>query len=572
MSKYALGLDYGTESVRAIVVHCANGNEAAIAVSKYKHGVITRALPTSGQPLPHDFALQHAQDYLDSGVAVIREVLKTVRAEEIIGIGVDFTACTILPIKRDGTPLMFLPEFAANPHAWVKLWKHHAAQPQADRINELARKRGEPFLKYYGGVISSEWMLPKCWEILEQAPEVYAATDIIIDAGDWIVQQLTGQFTRNACAAGYKGFWNAELGFPSREFLSALDPKLAGVREKWLQNIVAPGRRAGEVSPHFASISGLKAGTPVSAATIDAHSGVPGMGVGDEGSASIIMGTSSCHMILSRDLKFFEGYAGVTKDGIIPGFYGYESGQSAVGDIFGWFAKDFLPSALGGEGRREPQSGERGVRGAADAGDPFVELSRRASQLKAGESGLIALDWMNGNRSVLMNANLSGMIAGLTLQSKPEEVYRALIEASAFGTKIILDAYIRASVPIHELVVCGGLTKDPLIMQIYADVLNMPVKVAASEQAVALGSAILGALAAGPERGGFATMNEAIAKMTRQPTKTFLPNVSEHRVYERLFKLYQRCHDLFGREQQQIMRELKELKMNHQDTKAPGTD
>ncbi|HYF51113.1 MAG TPA: ribulokinase [Planctomycetota bacterium] len=567
MQRYALGLDYGTESVRAIVVDCANGNEAAVAVSKYEHGVISHSLPGSSQSLPHDFALQHAQDYLDSGIGVIREVLKEVSAEQIVGIGVDFTACTILPIKGDGTPLMFLPEFKNNPHAWVKLWKHHAAQAQADRINEVARARGEQFLKYYGGMISSEWMLPKCWEILEHAPEVYAAADIIIDAGDWIVQQLTGQFTRNACAAGYKGFWNAELGFPSREFLGALDPKLADIGTKWLQNIVAPGRKAGEVSYEFAKKSGLKAGTPVSAATIDAHSGVPGMGVGDEGAASIIMGTSSCHMILSRELKFFEGYAGVTKDGIVPGFYGYESGQSAVGDIFGWFAKAFLPSPLRGEGRRERS--ERGVRGSAlDTEDNFAVLSKRASALRAGQSGLLALDWMNGNRSVLMNANLSGMIAGLTLHSKPEEVYRALIEASAFGTRIILEAYTTAGIPIREVAVCGGLTRDPLLMQIYADVLNLPVKVAASDQAVALGSAILGALAAGL----FDNMNAAIGKMTRPPARTYQPNAAERRAYDRLFGLYQRCHDIFGREQQQIMVELKQLRMNHQDTKAPRTD
>lgn len=538
MARFALGLDFGTESVRALAIDCDTGAEAAVAVCKYAHGVITRTLPGSSAALPLDFALQHPQDYLDGAAKVLGDVLKTIPAAQIIGIGVDFTACTILPIKKDGTPLMMLPEFRGNPHAWVKLWKHHAAQPEADRVNTLARERSEAFLKYYGGVISSEWMLPKCWEIANQAPDVYCAAEIIIDAGDWIVQQMTGAFTRNACAAGYKGFWNAELGFPSRSFLAALDPKISGLRDKWLQNIVAPGHRAGEITASFAAKTGLKAGTPVSAATIDAHSGVPGVGVSCEGTASIIMGTSSCHMILSRELKFFEGYAGVTKDGIVPGFYGYESGQSAVGDIFGWFAKDFL----------KPQ------------GDPFKELSRRAAELKPGESGLVALDWMNGNRSVLMNARLSGTIVGLTLDSKPEEVYRALIEASAFGTRIILAAYTQAGIPINELAVCGGLTQDPLIMQIYADVMGLPVKVAASEQAVALGSAILGALAAGPEHGGFRTMEDAIARMTRPAARTYTPNAEAQRTYAALFEIYRECHDHFGREQAQLMTRLKELK------------
>ena len=543
MAKYALGLDYGTESVRALAVNCQTGAEAAVAVQNYKHGVITDCLPDSTEALPLDFALQHPQDYLDSGLAAIAAVLKTIPAAEIIGIGVAFTACTILPIKRDGTPLMQLEQFRRNPHAWVKLWKHHAAQPQADSISQLARSRDEAFLKYYGGVISSEWMLPKSLEIAQKAPDVYRAADLIIDAGDWLVFQLTGEFTRNACAAGYKGFWNAELGFPSAAFLSALDPAIANVAQKWLQNIVAPGRRAGCISEKFAALSGLKAGTPVSAATIDAHSGVPGMGVCREGAASIIMGTSSCHMLLSKKLHFFEGYAGVTQDGIVPGFYGYESGQSAVGDIFGWFAKKVVQPS-----------------GNAGNGDAYESLSRRAAELRAGESGLVALDWMNGNRSVLMDADLSGMIVGLTLDSKPEEIYRALIEGSAFGTRIILGAYQDAGIPVNELVVCGGLTKDPLIMQIYADVMRVPVKVAASSQAVALGSCILGALAAGPEHGGFKTMEEAIARMTRPAEKTYTPNPEAATAYDTLFKIYKHCHDHFGRQHTHIMKDLKSLK------------
>jgi L-ribulokinase len=532
VSRYALGLDFGTESVRALVVDCDRGREVAEAVSPYAHGVISRVLPGTKKPLPPDFALQHAGDYVESMLKAIRQVLRSVPASKIVGIGVDFTACTILPIKRDGTPLMMLDRFRKNPHAWVKLWKHHAAQPEADRVNAIGRARREPLMKYYSGRISSEWMVPKCMEIARKAPDVYRAADLIIDAGDWLVFQLTGEFTRNACAAGYKGLWNSELGFPSKSFLGALDPRIRNLADKWLKNIVPPGRRAGVVSREFARKSGLKAGTPVSAATIDAHSGVPGMGVSGEGPLSIIMGTSSCHMVLSRKLRLFSGYAGVTKDGIIPGFYGYESGQNAVGDIFAWFTKDFL-------------------------GVPFDRLSKKARLLKPGQSGLVALDWLNGARSVLMNADLSGMILGLTLSSKPEEVYRALIEGTAFGTKIIVESYRRNGVPVRELAVCGGLVKDPLILQIYADVTGLPVRVAASNQAVALGAAIFGAVAAG----AFRSFDEAISGMTRPPIATYKPDRKASAIYAKLFETYRRCHDIFGREQAALMAGLKKLRL-----------
>jgi len=535
MNRYALGLDYGTASVRALVVDCATGKEIAEATFDYPHGTLSETLPGSDRKLPPEFALQYPADYTDGALEVIREVLQTVGGSEIVGIGIDFTACTVLPIKTDGTPLCELGEFKDNPQAWVKLWKHHAAQPQADRVNAVARERGEKFLEYYSGIISSEWMIPKCWETLEQAPDVYAAADLFIEAGDWIIQQMTGAFSRNACAAGYKGLWSEELGNPSEEFLTALDPALAGLNGKLVERIVAAGEEAGTVSESFAALSGLKAGTPVSGAIIDAHSGVPGMGVSGAGPLCMIMGTSGCHMLPAEELHLFNGYAGVVKDGILPGLYGYESGQAAVGDIYGWFAKDFM-------------------------GIPFPEISAKAEHLAPGESGLVALDWMNGNRSILMDANLSGAILGLTLASKPEEVYRALVEATAFGTKIIVDSYLDNHVPVTELVACGGLIRFELVMQIFADVLELPVKTAASGQAVALGSAIFGAVAAGSARGGFDTMDEAIASMTQPCTRTFVPNAEASAVYRELFAVYKRCHDFFGQEEPDLMKNLKKIK------------
>ena len=545
MRRYALGLDFGTESVRALIVDCATGAEAAQSTVRYAHGVITARLPGSESPLPPDFALQHPQDYLDAAIAALSEAAKSVPADEIIGIGVDFTACTMLPVLSDGTPLMALKKFAGNPHAWVKLWKHHAAQPEADRVNETAHARGEKFLKYYSGIISSEWMLPKCWETANKAPEVYAAADLFVEAGDWFVQQMTGSFCRNSCAAGYKGLWNAELGFPYVEFLTALDPALGGLPDKWLRNITAPGRKAGELTRAFAARTGLREGTPVSAATIDAHSGVAGMGVSKEGPMSVIMGTSSCHMSLSRELKLFDGYAGVVKDGILPGYYGYESGQSAVGDVFGWFVNDFLK---------------------VTAADPFAEIARRAAALEPGAGGVVALDWMNGNRSVLMNANLSGMLLGLTLRTRPEEVYRALIEGTAFGTKMIVEAGLRGGIPVDELVVCGGLTKDPMIMQIYADVTGLEVRVSPSTQAVALGAAIFGAAAAGARSGGFDNMPDAISAMAKPPAQTYRPRKEAGAVYERLYAVYKRAHDFFGRENAALMKSLREISAGTKET------
>lgn len=539
MSRIALGLDFGTESVRVVAVDCASGGDVAQAVAPYARGVITETLPGSRKRLPPDFALQHPRDYLDASTAALRKVLKHIAAADVAGIGVDFTACTMLPVRRDGTPLMEANAFADNPHAWVKLWKHHAAQPEADRINEVARARSEPFLRYYSGTIFSEWMLPKCWEIARHAPEVYAAADLMIDAGDWLVLQMTGVACRNACAAGYKGTWNAELGFPSKDFLAALDPVLRDLDAKWLQNIVAPGTRAGGVTEAFAARSGLRAGTPVSAATIDAHSGVAGMGVAREGVMSIIMGTSSCHMVLSRELKLFEGYAGVVKDGILPGFHGYESGQSAVGDIFAWFAREVLR---------------------APAKDPFSAVSAKAAALRPGASGLLALDWMNGCRSVLMNGNLSGLVLGLTLATRPEEMYRALVEATAFGTRVIVDSYRDNGIPVDALVVCGGLAQDPLILQIYADVTGLPVSVAASSQAVALGAAIFGAVAAGRAGGGHDTVGDAVSAMTRPASRTFAPDPEAARMYDRLFPLYREAHDLYGRQHPGLMARLKAIR------------
>jgi L-ribulokinase len=548
MAQIALGLDFGTESARCLALDLARGAEIGEGVAAYPHGVLDTALPT-GEPLPRDWALQHPEDWIGAAARAIADALAAggIAPGDVVGVGVDFTACTPLPVTATGRPLGLEPRFAREPHAWPKLWKHHGAKEETRRINAVARERDEPFLAFYGGRIGLEWLLPKGWQVLREAPDVYAAADRFIEAGDWLVWQLTGRETRNACAAGYKALWNSRDGYPSESFLTALDPDLGSFyRDKVAGPIVAPGRAAGTVTGEAAARFGLAEGTPVSAATIDAHAGVPGVGVHAPGTMVIIMGTSSCHMALSEEARFFEGFAGLVEDGILPGFHGYESGQAAVGDIFAWYLEQALPAA---------------ARAAAEAEgmDPHAWLSREAARLAPGESGLLALDWHQGNRSVLMDGDLSGAILGLTLRTRSEEIYRTLLEATGFGTRVIVESYVEAGVPVERLVACGGLAaKNPFLLQLYADITGRSLEVAASAQTVARGAAVFGALAAGPETCGFTSVADAVARLGSGRERTVEPNPANLDAYDRLFGLYRRVHDVFGREETEIMHGLRE--------------
>lgn len=548
--KYVVGLDFGTESGRALLVAVDNGEEVATAVQEYPDGVIDVALPGSGVKLEPDWALQNPQDYLYVVEQVVPQVLEAsgVSGDDIIGIGTDFTACTMLPIDGDGTPLCMKPEFADNPHAWVKLWKHHAAQPEADRINEVARERGEDFLARYGGKISSEWFFPKALQILDEAPEVYAAADRLIEAGDWIVLQLCGEEKRNACVAGYKAIWDE--GYPSPEFFGALDPGFANVvSEKMSEAIYPAGVKAGGLLPDVAARLGLRPGVAVATGGVDAHVAVPAAAVTEPGKMVMIMGTSICHMLCGPDKKVIEGLCGVVKEGILPGYYGFEAGQTAVGDIFAWFVDNCVPGSV--------------VEQAAAAGlDVHGYLSQEAAGLKPGESGVLCLDWWNGNRSVLVDADLTGLMVGMTLTTTPAELYRAVIESTAFGTNKIIRQFEDGGVPVTELYACGGLaSKNPLLMQIYADVTNREIFVSASDQTVALGSAMWGAVAAGASAGGYDTVTDAAKKMARLCDESFRPDPEAHATYAKLFAEYERLHDLFGRGGDDVMRNLKEIKL-----------
>ena len=507
------------------MVETSTGRERGSAVVDYRHGVIDAALPGTGARLPADWALQHPGDYLESTAEAVPLALAAVgiRAEDICGIGVDFTSCTILPVDAQGRALCLLPEWAARPHAWVKLWKHHAAQPQADRINAAAASRGEAFLADYGGKTSSEWLFAKALQVLEEDPEVFAAAASFVEAGDWLVQELSGVLVRNSCGAGYKGFWSRERGFPSREFLAALDPRFADLSGKLGGEIMPPGRRVGGLTQETAARLGLTPGTAVAAAIIDAHSAVPAATVVTPGRMVMVMGTSTCHMLLADRHAAVEGIGGVVRDGIVEGYYGYEAGQPAVGDIFGWFAK------------------------LVGAGD-FAALEREAAACPPGGRGLLALDWWNGNRSVLVDANLSGLIVGLTLSTTAAEIYRALIEATAFSTRRILDAFGAQRLPVDELIAVGGLAeRSPLLLQIYADVTHRPIALADTANASALGAAMLGAVAAGADRGGHASFVDAARAMARLRGAKIEPDPRAAEAYDMLYRDWIGLHDHFGR-------------------------
>lgn len=558
MSKYAIGVDFGTESGRAVLVNVSDGREVSTAVHLYANGVIDETLPGTTIALEPDWALQDPNDYLE----VFKQAVPAVLAEsgidpaDVIGIGVDFTACTMLPVKADGTPLCFLPEWRDNPHAWVKLWKHHAAQPEANKLNAIAEELGYDFLKSYGGKISSEWFFPKAWQILNEAPEVYEAADRLLEATDWVIWMLTGVETRNSCTAGYKAIWSKRKGFPENDFFKALDPRMENiVDEKMMRQIARLGDRAGDLTEEAAGWMGIPPGTAVAIANVDAHVAVPASTVVEPARMVIIMGTSNCHMVLGTEEHIVPGMCGYVEDGIIPGYFGYEAGQSCVGDHFAWFIENCVPASY------EREAEERGM-------SIHALLEEKAAALTPGKSGLLALDWWNGNRSVLVDVDLTGLLIGATLSTKPEEIYRALIEATAYGTRIIIETFAENGVPVDEIVGTGGMPdRAKLFMQIYADVTGREVKVAAAKQTPALGAAMHGAVAAGSAAGGYDTIVEASAKMGRLRDEVYRPNPDYTKIYDSLYAEYLVLHDYFGRGANDVMKRLKSLKAEIQAQK-----
>ena len=540
-----IGVDFGTLSGRALVVRVHDGAELGTAVHEYRHGVMDDTLGATGEQLPPDWALQDPADYRD----VLRRAVPAAVSQagidpgQVIGIGTDFTACTPLPVLRDGTPLCQLPGLAGCPHAYPKLWKHHAAQPQADRINAVAHDRGEPWIARYGGKISAEWQFAKALQLLEEDPGSILARERWIEAADWIIWQLTGAETRNACTAGYKGIWQ-DGHYPSREFLAALDPRFGTFAADKLEHPVLPlGARAGSLTSQAAEWTGLPEGIAVAAGNVDAHVTPPAAGATEPGQLVAIMGTSTCHVMNGAGLAEVPGMCGVVDGGIVAGRWGYEAGQSGVGDIFAWFAEHAVPPEY------RDAAAERGV-------SVLDLLSAEAIAQPAGAHGLIALDWLNGNRSVLVDHHLSGMIAGLTLATRPPDIYRALVEATAFGTRVIIDAFESSGVPVTELVIAGGLMRNEAIMGIYADVTRRPLSLIGSEQGPALGSALHAAVAAGAYR----DVPAAALAMGRKRPGAYLPDQASADVYDQLYAEYVALHDYFGRGGNAVLHRLRALR------------
>ncbi|MEZ0089113.1 ribulokinase [Streptacidiphilus sp. EB129] len=542
--KVTVGVDFGTLSGRAVVVSVEDGAQLADAVYAYPHAVVDQALPGGGPALPPDWALQIPEDWRGVLRHAVPEALARagVTADQVIGIGTDFTACTVLPTTADGTPLCELPEYTDRPHAYPKLWRHHAAQPHADRINALAAERGESWLPRYGGRISSEWEYAKALQLLDEDPGLYAATERWIEAADWIVWQLTGTESRNLCTAGYKGI-HQDGTRPSSGYLAALDPGFADFTAKLDHPLSPLGGRAGTLTARAAAWTGINEGTPVSVGHVDAHVTSAAARALDPGHLLAIMGTSTCHILNSDVLAEVPGMCGVVRDGVVPGLWGYEAGQSGVGDIFAWAARTVLPGPYAVEARERDLSAHE-------------LLTEKAERQPVGGHGLVALDWHSGNRSTLVDHHLSGLLLGLTLDTRPEEVYRALLEATAFGTRVIVEAFESAGVPVTEFTVAGGLARNRFLMQLYSDVLRRPINLIGSEQGPALGSAIHAAVAAKAHP----DIPAASAAMGRIERAVFTPDPTRADAYDALFAEYRELHDHFGRGGSCAMHRLRTLR------------
>ena len=543
--KYVIGVDYGTLSGRALIVRASDGHEMGSAVFEYPNAVMDRVLNSSGAALGPDWALQDAQDYVEVLKHAVPEALRIsgINPADVVGIATDFTACTMVPVLEDGTPLSQLPEFKDNPHAYVKLWKHHAAQPHADRINQLARDRKEKWLPRYGGQISSEWELAKGLQLLEEAPEVYNKMYKFVEAADWIVWQLCGTYVRNACTAGYKG--NLQDGqYPSREYFKALNPAFESFAEEKIAHTIGElGDNAGPLTAQASQWTGLPTGIAVAVGNVDAHVTAPAAKATEPGQMVAIMGTSTCHVMNHDAITEVPGMCGVVDGGIVSGLYGYEAGQSGVGDIFAWYVDNQVPQKYFD---------------AAKAANKSIHqyLTDLAADEAVGAHGLVALDWHSGNRSVLVDHELSGLVIGATLTTSAEQIYRALLEATAFGTRMIVDTFAKSGVPVKEFIVAGGLLKNAFLMQVYSDVTRLPISTIDTDQGPALGSAIHAAVAAKV----YANVNQAAEVMGRVNKHVYTPNEERAKQYDALYREYVELHDYFGRGANNVMKRLKQMK------------
>lgn len=542
--KYVVGVDYGTLSGRALVVRISDGAELSSAAYAYPNAVMDEKLNASGEQLPPDWALQDANDYIEVLKHAVPEAVKLAGIDpaDVIGIATDFTACTMVPVMEDGTALSQLAAYKTRPHAYVKLWRHHAAQPQADRINDTARRMKQYWMPRYGGQISSEWELAKGLQLLEEDPEIYNTMYRFVEAADWIIWQLSGNYLRNACTAGYKG--NLQDGkYPSEEFFRALNPDFAGFAKKIDHEIGQLGDKAGTLTAQAAAWTGLPEGIAVAVGNVDAHVTAPAAKATKPGQMVAIMGTSTCHVMNADKLAEVPGMCGVVDGGIVSGYFGYEAGQSGVGDIFAWYVNNQVPGAYFDEAKKLGKS-------------IHEHLTDLSAEQRVGEHGLVALDWHSGNRSVLVDHELSGVLIGATLATKAEDGYRALLESTAFGTRKIIEAFRDSGIPVVEFIVAGGLLKNKFLMQLYSDVTGLPLSVINSDQGPALGSAIHAAVAAG----AYSSVLEASEAMGSVTPYAYTPNQDRANSYNLLYAEYELLHDYFGRGANEVMKRLKEIR------------
>lgn len=538
MGRILIGADFGTYEVRVAAVDIKTGQMIGISSAGYESGVLDKLLPNA-RILPKNFALQNPADWLVAlSEATKKLIMDTgIPQTEIISLGVSFTSCTTLPVDDGGMPLALKPEFAENYHSWPKLWRHHACIGQADRLTEIAVDRGEPFLEYCGGSISPEWLWPKLLETIEQSPELIPHIAYYIESGDWIVWQLTGNQVRNQCAAGYKACWVEGLGYPSNEFFAHASIDLARIAENQRDiPVMQPGRLAGRLLPEVAQALMLPSGLPVAVAVVDAQVGVLGAGVHEPDIMVMVMDTSNVHLLMSKEEKVFPGFAGLVKDGILDGYWGYESGQPASGDIFDWFRNILAPIELF-------------ERAKEDDVDETVVMDRWLNETVIGANGLMALDWWNGNRSILMDSKLSGMIHGFTLGTTPAQILRAIAESLAFGTRKIIETYSSNGLPINRIVATGSMPFSyQSLLQIYADVCGVDITVPDTPHAIARGAAILGGLSVGVENLGFKSRSHYFGSMVPQAFDRFAPNPESNEKYGILYKKWNRLHDWFAGE------------------------
>lgn len=548
--KYTIGMDYGTLSGRGVLVSCEDGRIVASAVKEYSHGVIDKNLPETGEKLPPDWALEHPLDYIEVLSAVIPELLRKsdISPDDIIGIGIDFTSCTVLPIDQNAVPLCMKEKFKHRRNSYVKLWKHHGAQRFADQINRHLEEQGLADSPRFGGKVSSELMLPKALEILEEDPEVYNAAEEILEAGDWLTRLLTGSHSRSCSMAGYKAWWNERDGYPEETFFTDIHPGLFSyISNKLSGEVISVGKKIGTLSQEWSKKLGLPAGIAVAPAIIDSHAGVPGSGVYSKEQAMLVLGTSSVMIGLGEYPFSKDGVVGGVRDAIVPGYYAYESGLAAVGDLFAWFTDNLVPASYAEE------AGRRGI-------SLHTLLSEKALRIGPGKSGLLALDWWSGNKTPFVDGSLKGALLGMSLNTKPEEIYRSLIEATACGTRRILELYENNGIQVREIICSGGISlKNPLLMQIYADVLGKRLIVAKSEQAAALGSAVYAALSAGESAGGYDNYEEAVKNMCQVKSIVYEPNQKNFELYTKLYSIYKDYSEIMGNSNREIMRRLQEL-------------